>query len=172
MPAAAARRTSPSGTIPLVVAGGGGGAANNGVNGGDSGHMGGSLRGVNVANGMGGRPGIPPGAMGTPGGDAAGLGADCHYREDGVAGQPGASFQGGAGGGRADTYENYGGGGGGGGYYGGAGGGGGAYCAFWEAEHAAAGGGGGGSSYVKPGATQVALTDGYQSGNGAIVIQY
>jgi len=102
-------------TTPLVVAGGGGGAADNGVNGGDSGHPGGSLRGVNVANGMGGRPGIPPGATSTPGGDAAGLGADCHYREDGVAGQPGASFQGGAGGGRADTYENYGGAGGGGG---------------------------------------------------------
>ena len=160
------------GSSPLVVAGGGGGAADNGVNGGDSGQMGGSLAGLNVANGRGGLPGLPPGAMNTPGGDAAGLGADCRYREDGVDGEPGASFQGGAGGGRADTYENYGGGGGGGGYYGGAGGGGGAYCAFWEAEHAAAGGGGGGSSYVKSGATQVAHTDGYQSGNGAVVIQY
>ncbi len=160
------------GSSPLVVAGGGGGAADNGVNGGDSGQMGGSLAGLDVANGRGGLPGIPPGAMNTPGGDAAGLGADCRYREDGVDGEPGASFQGGAGGGRADTYENYGGGGGGGGYYGGAGGGGGAYCAFWEAEHAAAGGGGGGSSYVRSGATQVTHTDGYQSGNGAVVIQY
>jgi hypothetical protein len=160
------------GTTPLLVAGGGGGAAGNGVNGGDSGHMGGSLRNVSSAAGMGGLPGIAPGYGTTSGGDSAGLGADCHYKENGVVGQPGSSFQGGAGGGLADTYENFGGGGGGGGYYGGAGGGGGAYCAFWQAEHAAAGGGGGGSSYVKSGATQLTLTDGYQAGNGAIVIQY
>jgi hypothetical protein len=159
------------GSTPLVVAGAGGGASE-GVNGGDSGHMGGSLRAFGSAYGMGGLPGTPDGAGVTPGGSSAGLGADCRYRENGVAGQPGSSFQGGAGGGRADTYENYGGGGGGGGYYGGAGGGGGAYCAFWQAEHAAAGGGGGGSSYVVSGATSVALTDGFQSGNGAIVFQY
>jgi len=159
------------GTAPLVVAGGGGGAAN-GVDGGDSGQVGGSLAGSSIANGRGGLPGTPPGAMHTPGGVASGLGADCRYREDGVAGAPGASFQGGAGGGRSDTYENYGGGGGGGGYYGGAGGGGGAYCAFWDAEHAAAGGGGGGSSYVAKDVELTLFEDGQESGNGAVVIQY
>ena len=142
------------------------------MNGGDSGHLGGSLRGVSVANGMGGLPGIPPGAMGTPGGDAAGLGADCRYRENGVGGParrlvPGRCRRRPRGHlrepRRRRRWRRL---------HGGAGGGGGAYCAFWDAEHAAAGGGGGGSSYVKPGATQVTHTDGYQSGNGAIVIQY
>ena len=164
------------GSTPLVVAGGGGGAALGGVNGGDSGHMGGSLRYVSTASGMGGLPGSSPGAMNTPGGDKAGLASDCRYRSNGVAGQPGSSFQGGAGGGQPESDVNvdinYGGGGGGGGYRGGAGGGGGAYCAAWEGETAAAGGGGGGISYVDSHAVAHLLTEGFQSGDGAVVIQY
>ena len=157
------------GTTPLVVAGGGGGAAKDGVNGGDSGHMGGSLAGLSATNGRGGLPGIPPGAMSTPGGDDAPWA--CGTRRDGVADQPGAPGQGGTGGGQPETWINHGGGGGGGGYYGGAGGGGASYCAA-SGETAAGGGGGGGSSYVAPQVTATAFSDGYQSGNGAIVIQY
>jgi hypothetical protein len=58
-------------------------------------------------------------------------------------------------GGAANT-QVYGGGGGGGGYYGGGGGG--------------MGGGGGGSSYTAPSSTNVIHTQGYQTGNGVVVI--
>lgn len=157
------------GTTALVVAGGGGGAAEDGVKGGDSGRMGGTLRAASSANGMGGERGLLNAVATTPGGNKAVLG--CPTGVDGVAGQPGSAGQGGEGGGFAEAYTNHGGGGGGGGYVGGAGGGGAAMCAA-SGETAAGGGGGGGSSYVAPWATAAAVTDGYESGNGAIVIAY
>ena len=73
-------------------------------------------------------PASPPVPRVRSGGCRRRLGRTAATRRTASRASPGP-FQGGAGGGRADTYINYGGGGGGGGYYGGAGGGGGSATA-------------------------------------------
>lgn len=132
----------------IFVAGGGGGAGTNCWGNGDHGGAGGGLTGADgcqCSSCTGGAPNYP-GAGGT---QSAG-GAMGNDQSQGCV-TPGSLGIGGTG---ACTY----GGGGGGGYYGGGG--------------AGYGGGGGGSSYTDPSATNVVHTQGYQTGDGLVIISY
>ena len=129
----------------VVVAGGGGGWGYGGNYGGTNGH--GGAGGYDGASGYGCGGCDLGGGGGTQ--SAGGVGGAAYY--GGSSGSLGV-------GGNAVDY--YGGGGGGGGYYGGGGGGGGN----------GGGGGGGGSSNSR--GTSTTYTDGYQSGNGQIIITY
>ncbi len=132
-----------------MVAGGGGGEGLNYFAGGDNGGNGGDLVGMNGTSGGGELD--TPGAGGTQVSGGAG-GSAAIYGFFYLNGSDGGFGFGGAGG--ADGA----GGGGGGGYYGGGG-------AVWA-------GGGGGSNYADPSATGVFHTQGFQSGNGLVIIQY
>ncbi|MBK6997821.1 MAG: HYR domain-containing protein [Lewinellaceae bacterium] len=131
-----------------MVAGGGAGEAYN-YGSGDDGGNGGDLVGMNGT--MGGGDLTTPGAGGSQVSGGAG-GSAAYYGFSYLDGSAGGFGFGGSGG--ADGS----GGGGGGGYYGGGGG-------VWA-------GGGGGSSFADPSATGVFHTQGFQSGNGLVIIQY
>ncbi|MEW6470323.1 MAG: T9SS type A sorting domain-containing protein, partial [Bacteroidota bacterium] len=138
----------------IVVAGGGGGGGDNYSTADfDKGGAGGGLTGE---GGYGG--GITPGANGETGGggtqSAGGNGGQ--WPSYCLSGSGSLGIGGNACGGM--TNGTAGGGGGGGGYYGG-----GAGC--W-------GGGGGGSSYTASSATNVVHTQGFQTGNGEVIITY
>jgi hypothetical protein len=153
----------------LLIAAGGGGASGNGGGGGDSGSPG---TVINLPQGRG-----APGGAGTqtgPGsGGAGGSAASICSSGPGIDGLPGADGALGAGGQGGDGPDEFSraGGGGGGGYYGGGGGGSGAFCTT-QRVFGAAGGGGGGSSHFDSSVTGQSLTEGAQSGNGAITVTF
>ena len=134
----------------IVVAGGGGGegffattlAGQGGAGGGPTGQA-----GSNGSCSTGG------GGATTSAGGSRGSGSDVPGASAGSLGQ----------GGQAGMYD-YSGGGGGGGYYGGGGGG--------SCDLHIQSGGGGGSSYVEAGATSVTEYQGYNNGNGLVIISY
>ncbi|MBX7240096.1 MAG: T9SS type A sorting domain-containing protein [Bacteroidia bacterium] len=158
-------------TNRVIVAGGGGGAGRDYCNGtcqpcgcGGSGGAGGGLTGVNgVAAGNCGFSYPGSGINGGFGGTSTAGGAGAPGDGGGVSGSAGASGIGGAG---ATGNYDVSGGGGGGGYFGGGGGGG-----AGSGSGVAAGGGGGGSSYIT-GLTGGSTTQGYQTGNGQIIISW
>lgn len=140
----------------LVVAGGGGGASrkDGGAGGGTTGSAGqNATAGSPLAGGGGGGTQSAGGAGGTRGGDNAG---DQTNYEAGVAG---SSLAGGSGGDINSGAFNRSGGGGGGGYFGGGG-----------AGSGGGAGGGGGSSYSDPANTGTVHTQGFQTGNGQVLI--
>lgn len=142
----------------VVVASGGGGGGGSGSAsslGGNGGHGGGTA-GLNGDNGNSGYGAGGGGGTQTAGGAMGG---------SAVGTTPGALGLGGDGSG---VLSNGAGGGGGGGYYGG-GGGGTDPCSGCTTSSA---GGGGGSSYASLGATSVVHTQGFQTGNGVIIISY
>lgn len=141
------RRGGTALTNRVVVAGGGGGGGSYG-----SAQNGGAGGGTTGGSGVGGQS-----AGGGGGTQSAGGVAGAGGNDNGVAGALGNGGPGGNG------YT--GGGGGGGGYYGGGGSGGGTYSGS-----SYAGGGGGGSSYSS--GTNTSHTQGFQSGNGSIVLTY
>ncbi|MBL1180995.1 MAG: T9SS type A sorting domain-containing protein [Bacteroidetes bacterium] len=131
----------------VVVAGGGGGSGNDGCVCSPHhsiGGNGGGLTGQDGGNGNGCTDIEGKGATQVAGGQPP-VGSWSGNAAAGTLGVGGAS-----------NTQVYGGGGGGGGYYGGGGGG--------------MGGGGGGSSYTVPSSTNVIHTQGYQTGNGVVVI--
>lgn len=143
----------------IVIAGGGGGGCGGyiGVNGGNGGNIS-AQAGTNGAA-TGGAGGTQ--LAGGNGGNGAG---NC-----GLVGTAGTAGQGGTGGNTTCGNGFGGGGGGGGGYFGGGGGGAAAYlacCPDWS------GGGGGGSSFAHTTATSVLHTQGFQTGNGLVVISW
>src|SRR3984957_11032086 len=153
----------------LLIAAGGGGASGNGGGGGDSGSPG---TVINLPQGRG-----APGGAGTqtgPGsGGAGGSAASICSSGPGIDGLPGADGALGAGGQGGDGPDEFSraGGGGGGGYYGGGGGGSGAFCTT-QRVFGAAGGGGGGGRHFDSSVTGQSLTEGAQSGNGAITVTF
>lgn len=136
----------------VVVAGGGGGAGQDGCN--CEGLTGGNGGGLTGADGLPGQICIcdASGHGGTPtlGGIKGDWGCNCDATDGafGIGGNSNSTSCGGP----------TGGGGGGGGWYGGGGG--------------ALGAGGGGSSYTAPSATGVVHTQGFQTGNGIVIITY
>jgi len=147
-------RTSGDGLADrLLVAGGGGGAGFGSVTS-DPGNGGNSANAAkSVTNGASTCSGGGPGTLVGPG--AAGSGPGCS------SGSPGAA--GGLTGGGTSSMAAGGSGAGGGGYFGGGAG---------AAGPFGVSGGGGGSDYVDPSATNVTITDGFQSGTGAIIVTY
>ena len=144
--------------IVAAAAGGGGCGGYNGVNGGDGG-------------GLTGQPGTDGAAMGGGGGtQVSGGPAGTGAGSCGLAGTVGAQWTGGTGGNTTCGSGFGGGGGGGAGYFGGGGGGAAAFlicCPDWSS------GGGGGSNYLdSSSAVLIAHTQGYQSGNGQVIISY
>lgn len=164
----------------ILVAGGGGGqgaagAPSSGGSGyppGVGGRGGGSTGGRGTAGGGGGGAGGSGGTQSS--GGAGGAGGEGIYRsDDGMPGEKGSRFRGGAGGaGMGYGSGDGGGGGGGGGYFGGGGGGGGG---GWPSQpQPGGGGGGGGSSYVEPTAIKFHTWSGWKNatGDGLIVISW
>ena len=164
------------GATALVIAGGGGGAGEDGFgsisdpsdvpggNGGDSGAPGQAGTASGTANG-----GLGGGAGTSSAGGTGGQEGDCPP-DPADAGGDGSLGQGGNGGSYGvHTLNVTDGGGGGGGYYGGGGGGEQGDC---SGDNAGAGGGGGGSSYYDPSATDAAVSNGVQSGNGLVTVAY
>lgn len=134
----------------IVVAGGGGGAGG-ALNQPRTGGAGGGLIGGNGANWW----WFPPGLQSNGGGKG---GTQSAGGASGTAGCSVSPTSGSLGQGGQGTGDNAAGGGGGGGYYGGGGG-----CFS---------GGGGGSSYAYPSASFVFHTQGYQNGNGMVMLTY
>lgn len=159
----------------LVAAGGGGGGGfGTGIGEGGSGGPPGGPGGASGADGTAGMPntGAGPGGPGLAGqnGGTGGAGGSGTLSPDGPAGGNGSFGLGGHGGGRGVPGGGHGGGGGA-GYIGGGAGGAGGSDPTHHFIGGGAGGGGGGSNYTGA-ATGVTVTNGYNSGNGEVVISY
>jgi hypothetical protein len=154
-----------NGTTLLLVGGGGGGPGgdggdnNSGGRGADGGYSPGIAQpGTNAYQGSNaGGPGASAAAANGAGGSAGGF--------SGSAGAAGSSTGGGAGGAAYPYGDQGGGGGGGGGYFSGGGGGG-------AGGNSGGGGGGGGTSYADASVTSVSYDDGFNTGNGYVIISW
>jgi hypothetical protein len=151
----------------LIIAGGGGGAGR-----GAGGPFGAFASGVGgPGGGLVGGDGTVSGLAGKGGTQSSG-GAGGNAAPGAIPGSPGTPQLGGNGGaGVNDPFVRQGGAGGGGGYFGGGGGGGGDDRSIFVGGKNS-GPGGGGSSYTHPSATSVVHTQGFNSGNGRIIVSW